>query len=84
MQSVGDVNGVVHANLQGTVVDPGFLRGCANLLFGKNFAENCMKMKEYGPRRKSPLPTAPSPMDPPLGRNGYAEIKPTEAKIFFT
>ena len=24
-------------------------RGCANLLFGKYFAENCMKMKEIGP-----------------------------------
>ena len=25
-------------------------RGCANLLFGKIFAENCMKLKEVGPR----------------------------------
>ena len=40
-----------------SVADPGFLRwgptprgGSANLLFGKIFLENCMKMKEIGPR----------------------------------
>ena len=39
--------------------------GFANLLFGKMFAENCMKMKEFGPRcrRTSPVPHPP---DPPL------------------
>ena len=36
------------------VADPGFLReGCANLLFGKIFAENCMK--EFGPKGQCPL-----------------------------
>ena len=25
--------------------------GCANILFCKFFAENCMKMKEFGPNR---------------------------------
>ena len=41
-----------------TVADPGFSRGeganpksgCKNLLFGQIFPENCMKMKEIGPR----------------------------------
>ena len=41
-----------------TVADPGFSwggggnpkNGCANLLFCKFFAENCMKMKELGPQ----------------------------------
>ena len=40
-----------------TVVDPGFPRGganssegCTNLLFHNFFAENWMKMKEFGPR----------------------------------
>ena len=39
------------------VVDPGFPRGgrqplslSENLLFGKVFTKNCMKMKEIGPR----------------------------------
>ena len=37
------------------VANPGFpggnpRGGCANLLFGQIFAENCMKMKEFGPR----------------------------------
>ena len=39
------------------MADPGFPRGaansrgrCANLLFAKNFAETCMKMKEFGPK----------------------------------
>ena len=48
------------------VADPGFSRGgCANSkkvpLFFKFFAENCMKMKEFGPpgARPWPLPTYP-------------------------
>ena len=32
----------------GSVADPGFPRGDANLLFDKIFAETCMKMKEIG------------------------------------
>ena len=40
-----------------SVADPGFPRGGGanpqgggtNLLFGKKFPENCMKMKEFGP-----------------------------------
>ena len=39
------------------VADPGFPRGganfrgrCTNLLFCKFFVQNCMKMKEFGPR----------------------------------
>ena len=42
-----------------SVADPGFPRGGgaepkvggANLLFGQNFPENCMIMKEFGPMR---------------------------------
>ena len=37
-----------------SVVDPEFPfptpEGCADLLCGQNFAENCMKMKTFGPR----------------------------------
>ena len=44
------------------VVDSGFSRGgcaksqngCANLLFCHFFAENCMKMTEFGPRGARP------------------------------
>ena len=53
-----------------SVADPGFSRGgCANsqkeLLFFNFFAENCMKLKEFGPQgwRAS---LAPSPFDPPM------------------
>ena len=52
-----------------SVADPGFPRGgCANpqggganLLFGHNCPENCMKMKEFGPRggRASLVPPPP-------------------------
>ena len=31
-------------------------RGCDNLLFFKFLAENCMKMKEFGPRQRRPPP----------------------------
>ena len=58
--------------LYGTAVaDPGFPgeggcklpMGCANLLFCKMFAKNCMKMTEFGP--EVPRVTDAS-MDPPL------------------
>ena len=38
--------------------------GCANLLFRKFFAENCMKMKEFGPRGGAHVPGAP--LDPQI------------------
>ena len=53
------------------VADPGFPRGGgvnprgwgANLLFGQKFPENCMKMKEFGPRGAHPWrPLLDSPM----------------------
>ena len=44
--------------MQDTAADPGFAfrganspSGCGNLLFCKFFAKNCMKMKEFGPRK---------------------------------
>ena len=40
----------------------------ANLLFGKTFAINCMKMKEIGPRWAARIPITPTP-DPPLKCN---------------
>ena len=40
--------------------------GCANLLFCNFFAENCMKMKEFGPG-VGRVPGAP--LDPPLNGN---------------
>ena len=57
---------------QSTVTDPGFLRGGGanprggdkNLLFGKNFAENRMKMKEFGPEGGRPWRL----LDPPMFR----------------
>ena len=50
-----------------TVADPEFPRGGdtnsqsggANLLFGQKFPENCMKMKEFGPRGGAFVPGAP-------------------------
>ena len=52
------------------VADPGFLTretnpqgGDANLLFGQNVPENCMKMKEIGPGEEH-VPGVP--LDPPL------------------
>ena len=51
------------------VEDPGFSFGgggvansksrCANLLHCKFFAENCMEMKEFGPRVGGDVPNAP-------------------------
>ena len=34
------------------VADPGFPKGCANLLFDNILTENCIKMKEFGPRNR--------------------------------
>ena len=56
------------------VADPEFPRrgggnfqgGDANLLFNQIFPENCMKMKEFGPRGGARVPGAP--LDPPLCR----------------
>ena len=56
------------------VADPGFLMrgsptlGCANLLFGKSFDENCMKMKRITERRE-----LPPPPPPPGSANGQSE-----------
>ena len=33
--------------------------GCANLLFCKSLAENCTKMKEFGPPREACVPGTP-------------------------
>ena len=49
------------------VADPGFPRGGgtnphgggANLLFGPKYPENCMKMKEFGPRAGGARPWRP-------------------------
>ena len=57
-----------------TVADPGFPRGgganCqrggANLLFWSIFPENCMNMKEFGPRGGGVHPWH-LPLDPPMG-----------------
>ena len=38
--------------------------GDANLLFGQIFPENCIKIKEIGPRGEPRVPGAPS--DPPM------------------
>ena len=53
-----------------SVADPGFSwgdansqSGCPNLLFCKLFAENCMKMKEFGP---GGLVSLVLPLDPPM------------------
>ena len=52
------------------MADPGFLKGansksgCEKLLFGQCFPENCMKMKEIGPRGGA-RPWCP-PLDPPM------------------
>ena len=40
-------------------------RGCANLLFCKFLAENCIKMKEFGPQGRGALLWC-SPLDPPM------------------
>ena len=59
------------------VADPGFPRWgggnpwvwTENLLFGKIFAENCMKMKEIGPRAGALVPSVP--FDPPMWCNTF-------------
>ena len=56
-----------------TVADPGFPRGGdtnlqsggANLLFGQKFLENCVKMKEFGPRGGH-ASLVPPPLDPSM------------------
>ena len=57
------------------MADPGFPRGGgansqgggANLLFGQKFPQNCMEMKEFGPRGGgASLATPPPPLDPPM------------------
>ena len=58
------------------VADPGFPRrgganfqsGGANLLFGQIFTQNCMKMKEFGPRGGGARPWR-HPLDPPMPRD---------------
>ena len=55
------------------MADPVFPRGGAanpqdegaNLLFGQKIPENCMKMKEFGPRRGVTCPWCP-PLDLPM------------------
>ena len=64
------------------VADPGFPRGGgtnhqgggANLLFGQNFPENCMKIKEFRPRGARPWRP---PLEPPMFsmRKGEVMIK---------
>ena len=62
-----------------SAVDPAFFlgwggdtnsqSGCANLIFYNFFAENCMKMKEFGPDREK-APGMPHPrLDPPMDVN---------------
>ena len=64
----------VFRNTVSAVADPVFPRrggganpqgGGANLLFCPNFPENCMKMKEFGPRGGGGASLAP-PLDPPM------------------
>ena len=53
---MGKVGGYIHIYMHyitapQAMVDPGFSRwDCTNLLFGETFVENCIKMKEIGPR----------------------------------
>ena len=75
-----------HQKIATSVADPGFPRGGganpegggANLIFGQKFPENCMKMKEFGPRggkRASLAP--PPPLDPPT----YLMIMPYHGQM---
>ena len=51
-----------------TVADPGCPRGGGtNVLFGKSFGENCMKIKEIGPRVRRVCSTQPLLPHPHLG-----------------
>ena len=47
--------------------------GSTNLLFGQNFYENCMKMKEFGPRWGTRVPGAQ--LDPPMFYENKLVIK---------
>ena len=64
------------------VADPEFPRGGnSTLLFGKHFAENKMKMKEFGPRVGGGVLNAP--LVPPLRRNKAIHIsKMKEFTVF--
>ena len=73
-----------------TVADPGFPRGGGanpqgggtNLLFGCKFPENCMKMKDFGPRGAGHASLAP-PLDPPMGQSSILHKKYlTEISLF--
>ena len=60
MQNYQPTNANSVANLgfpRGGGADP--QNGGANLLFGQKFPENCMKMKEFGPRRGGVHPWRP-------------------------
>ena len=46
------------------------IRGGANLLFGKNLTENCMKIKEIGPGGASPASSLDSPIIITLLKDG--------------
>ena len=41
-------------------------KGESNLLFGKYFAKNSMKIKEIGPRERHKRRWHPLPLDPPM------------------
>ena len=45
--------------------------GGTNLLFGQKFPENCMKMKEFGPRGGARVPGTPPPL---RSANGSCEF----------
>ena len=50
--------------------------GC-HLLFGQKFPENCMKMKEFGPRGASLAP----PLDPPMDILSIAKCNVEKSKL---
>ena len=59
-----------HTMLPNTVADPGFSPGGGaptpkNAIIFQFFAENCMKMKEFGPPGGGARPWRP-PLDPPM------------------
>ena len=60
--------------LNRSVADPGFSPGGAptpkSAIIFQFFAENCMKMKEFGPPGGARVPGAP-PLDPPMPFSQY-------------
>ena len=59
------------SNEMESVADPGFSPGGGaptpkSAIIFQFFAENCMKMKEFGPPGGARVPGAP-PLDPPMG-----------------